>query len=239
VARPLVLAHRGARAVAPENTTEAFDRALAMGADGVELDVHRTADAELVVHHDAEASGVGILSEHRLGDIRRARPEIPTLAEALDACHGALVNIEIKNLPTDADFDPDETTAELVVGLLGDREGGDEVVVSSFNLSSVDRVRVLEPRIATGLLVMIGFDPLEALAVCADHGHEALHPFVGMLEGPMAASVVERARELDLGVRTWTVNDGAEIRRLAGAGVDAVITDVPDLALAALERVRE
>jgi glycerophosphoryl diester phosphodiesterase len=232
VARPLILAHRGARAVAPENTVEAFRRALAMGADGVELDVHRSADGELVVHHDAGAVGVGILAEQRLSEIRQARPELPTLAEALDACAGALVNVEIKNLPTDADFDPAESTAALVVELLRDRH--DDVVVSSFSLDTIDRVHELEPGLPTALLAMAGFDPLDALEVCVERGHRALHPSVALLEGDAAAGVVARARERDLGVRVWTVNDPAEIRRLATAGVDAVLTDVPDAAIEAL-----
>ena len=134
--RPLVLAHRGANRVAPENTVEAFARALALGADGVELDVHRTADAGLVVHHDAEAGGLGVLADRSLTEIREVLPAAPTLEEALDVCSGALVNIEIKNLPGDADFDPGESAAGLVVALLAARGHRDEVVVSSFNLAT-------------------------------------------------------------------------------------------------------
>ena len=70
--RPLVLAHRGARQVAPENTVDAFSRALAMGADGVELDVHRTLDDGLVVHHDADAEAVGVQFDRIAPN--RARP---------------------------------------------------------------------------------------------------------------------------------------------------------------------
>src|SRR3954451_12355655 len=99
VAAPRVLAHRGAARVAPENTLEAFEAAGALGADGVELDVHRTADGALVVHHNADARGLGVLAERPAAEIRAARPEIPTLEEALDACAGMLVNIEVKNLP--------------------------------------------------------------------------------------------------------------------------------------------
>ena len=66
---PLVLAHRGARTVAPENTLVAFSTALDQGAAGVELDVHRTADDGLVVHHDAEAPGLGVLAERSLLEI--------------------------------------------------------------------------------------------------------------------------------------------------------------------------
>src|SRR5688500_8524203 len=106
-----VFAHRGASAVEPENSIAAFRRAAAMGADGVELDVRRG----LLVHHDAEPT-----------------PGAPALADALDACEGMTVNIEIKNLQGEPDFDPGETLAAQVVDLLRERGGRDDVIVSSF-----------------------------------------------------------------------------------------------------------
>ena len=234
--RPLVLAHRGARRVAPENTVEAFARAMAMGADGVELDVHRTLDRAVVVHHDAEAGGVGVLADRALADIRAERPDIPTLAESLDACAGGLVNIEIKNLPGDADYDEEDRAAELVVAELERRGGRDDVLVSSFNLATIDRVRALDPAVPTALLTMLGFEPLDAVRVCADHGHVAYHPFVVAMDGAAAAIVTGSAHELGLRVNVWTINDAPEMQRLADAGVDGIVTDVPDLALEALGR---
>ena len=233
MARPLVLAHRGARQVAPENTLEAFTTALALGADGVELDVHRTSDAGLVVHHDAEASEVGILAEHGLAEIRSARADIPTLEESLDACAGSLVNIEIKNLPGDADFDPDDAVADLVVDLLSARSRSDTVLISSFNLATIDRVRALDESLPTAFLVMLGFEPIAAVDLCHEHGHGTLHPFVGMLAGTAAHEVAARAHALGLHTNAWTVNDAEEMQRLAGAGVDGIVTDVPDVAVAA------
>ena len=233
---PLVLAHRGARTVAPENTIEAFSVALAQGADGVELDVHRTADGGLVVHHDAVAPGLGVLADLGVEEIQRVRPEIPTLAEVLDACRGALVNIEIKNMPGDADYDESHEAARLVVELLEARALEDEVLVSSFNLASVDRVHELAPTVATGVLSMFGVDPFDALEVCVAHGHGAFHPFVGILPSGAATAVATRAHELGLRVNVWTVNDGHEIVRLAAAGIDGVVTDVPDVAREFLSR---
>ncbi len=227
---PLVLAHRGARTVAPENTIEAFSVALAQGADGVELDVHRTADGALVVHHDAAAPGLGVLADLAFDTIRSTRPEIPTLGEVLDVCRGSLVNIELKNLPGDADYDESHEVARLVVELLETRGGDDEVLVSSFNLGSIDRIRELAPTVATGLLSMFGVDPFDALDVCVAHGHGAFHPFVGILPSGAATAVAARAHELGLRVNVWTVNDGLEIARLAAAGIDAIVTDVPDVA---------
>jgi glycerophosphoryl diester phosphodiesterase len=229
-ARPLVLAHRGARERAPENTLAAFSLALELGADGVELDVHRTADDGLVVHHDAEAPELGILADLPFERIRAARPDVPTLGEVLDACAGSLVNVEIKNLPGDADFDPDERVADLVVDLLRERGGADHVLVSSFNLGTIDRVRELDPDLATGFLIMFGIDPLVALELCVERRHHALHPFVALLADEGAATTITRAHEHDVAVNVWTVNDPDDMRRLALAGVGALITDVPDVA---------
>lgn len=225
-----MLAHRGARAAAPENTIEAFALAATMGADGVELDARRTADGALVVNHDAAAPGLGVLCELTLGDIRARRPEIPTLGEALDACAGMLVNIEIKNLAGDADYDPSERAAAVVVQTLHDRDRRDDVIVSSFSLGAIERVRKLDATIPTGFLTLIGFDPLEGTAIAAERGHEAVHPDVRSMAGPVAAAVAARAHALGVDVNVWTVNDPIEMQRLADAGVDAIITDVPDVA---------
>jgi glycerophosphoryl diester phosphodiesterase len=230
---PQVWAHRGARRQAPENTVEAFVLALALGADGVELDARRSGDGVVVVHHDAAAPGLGVLASVPFAAIRAARPEIPTLDEALDACRGALVNVEVKNLPGEADYDPDERVTALVAELLARRD--DEVVVSSFSLPCLDRFRALDATRRTGLLTLRGFDPADALALAADRGHDALHPDrrgLARRAGPLTA----RAHELGLTVHVWTVNDPAAIRRFADAGADAVITDVPDVAVRTLRR---
>lgn len=225
---PLVLAHRGARTVAPENTLEAFTLAVSQGADGVELDVHRTRDEHLVVHHDAAADGLGVLADRSRAEIRSARPEIPTLEQVLDACAGVLVNVEIKNLPTDADYDEADRVAELVADLLARRGRRDDVLVSSFNLATIDRVRALDASIATGFLTM--FDPLGGVAICESRGHGALHPFLGLLGADVIGAIVEGAHEIGVQINVWTVNDESEMARFAVAGVDAIITDVPDVA---------
>jgi glycerophosphoryl diester phosphodiesterase len=230
----LVLGHRGAPRQAPENTIEAFARALALGADGVELDVRRTRDGALVVRHDA-AGPPGAWAELTLAEIRGAIPEVPVLDEALETCAGKLVNVEIKNRPADPDWDPDARVADMVVAILAARGGRDDVIVSSFNLASVDRVHELAPEVPTALLTFAG-DALDALATVSERGHAALHPNVNQLEGPAVDRVVRRARELAVGVNVWTVNDPDEIRRLAVAGVDGICTDVPDVALSALGR---
>jgi glycerophosphoryl diester phosphodiesterase len=227
---PRILAHRGARRVLPENTVAAFAAAAGLGADGVELDVHSTADGVLVVHHDADAGTIGVLAEHPLAAVRGARPDIPTLEEALEACAGMLVNIEVKNMPGDADYDPDDGAADTLVELLARRGRCDDVLVSSFNLAAADRVRDLDATIPTGFLTLVGLDPLDAIEVAHAHGHAAVHPDVRSLKGGAAEATTARAHEVGMAVNVWTVNGEAEMRRLVAAGVDALITDVPDVA---------
>jgi glycerophosphoryl diester phosphodiesterase len=228
-----VWAHRGARAVAPENTLEAFARALELGADGFELDVHRSGDGGLVVHHDAAAPELGVLAMLPFDEIRARRPDIPTLDEVLDRCQDALVNVEIKNLPGDDDFDPTEEVASAVVALLHERGRRDDVLVSSFHLPSIDRVRALDPTIPTALLTFHD-DLIGSLDACVAAGHVALHPWWPFLHDDLAAGVADRAHELGVAVNVWTVNEESEIERFARAGIDAVITDVPDIARRAL-----
>ncbi len=223
MARVLVLAHRGANRLAPENTIAAMRRAIEMGADGVELDVHRSADDELVVRHDA-GSPAGVLCDLSWADIRAALPEVPTLASVLDACPGDLVNVEVKNLPGDLDWDPDDRAVELLAELLAGRGGADDVVVSSRNLATIDRMRVLAPEVPTALVAR-DLDPLEALLTAEAHGHAALHPVVWSLAGTVLGALMARAREGGLRINVWTVNDPDELRHFEAAGVDGVITD--------------
>ncbi|MCZ7530312.1 MAG: glycerophosphodiester phosphodiesterase [Acidimicrobiia bacterium] len=103
----MVLAHRGDHTRARENTAASFEAARSAGADGIELDVRRSADGVLIVHHDSSADGIGVLVHAAFEAIRSTLPWVPTLDEALDACVGlSLVNIEIKNIPTEPGFRP-------------------------------------------------------------------------------------------------------------------------------------
>jgi glycerophosphoryl diester phosphodiesterase len=233
VDRPLVLAHRGARRVAPENTIEAFERAVAVGADGVELDVRRTADGVAVVHHDPTTSDGALIAATPAAALRSAHPEIPTLAAALDACADRLVNVEIKNSPLEPGFDRDERPAEAVVALLEERSQRDRVIVSSFQLSTIDRVRSCSPSVPTGLLTVTRV-AAKLMDRLVDAGHHALHPGRQAMSRRRAEQVITHAHDRGLRVNVWTVNAPATLVRLRDAGVDGLITDVPDVALAAL-----
>jgi glycerophosphoryl diester phosphodiesterase len=230
-----VIAHRGARRRAPENSLAAFRAARALGADGVELDVHRSADAVLVVHHDAESPAVGVLAEATAAEIEAALPTVPRLAAALDVSAGLLVNVEIKNSVGDAGHDPRCRAADALVELLDARGGTDVVLVSSFDLPTIDRVHELAPDLPTGYLT-VGAEPFAALETARAHGHRAIHPDAWSLADGVAAELAAATREAAIHLNTWTVNDPDFVVELAEAGVDGIVTDVPDVALRALGR---
>lgn len=224
---PLVIAHRGASKVERENTVAAFREAGRMGAEMVELDVRRTADGALAVHHDATLADGRALKDVTFAEL----PDwVPDLAAALDASAGMDVNIEIKNWPADIDFDPDDAVAARVVDLVRARGCAGRVLVSSFNLGTIDRVRALEADIATGWLTGGAIDPALAVATAVAGGHAALHPHFATV----TPEAVAAAHEAGLAVNTWTVDDPDTMVRLASWGVDGIVTNVPDLALATL-----
>jgi glycerophosphoryl diester phosphodiesterase len=225
----LVLAHRGRSGSWRENTVEAFAGALRLGADGVELDVRRTADGRLVVHHDPEIEGVG--SIHALAG--RELPDwVPGLEAALETCAGFVVNVEIKNAPIEPGFDPDETVATEVVAMTRESGGPARVIVSSFWPATLIAVRAAGPEVATGLLVHPSLDALQAAGQAASIGCVALHPFHAQVDAPL----VERVHAMGMGLLTWTVNEPDEVAAVGGAGVDGVISDRVIEARAALGR---
>ncbi|HUG00093.1 MAG TPA: glycerophosphodiester phosphodiesterase [Ilumatobacter sp.] len=218
----LVIAHRGASRAAPENTVTAFELAARQGTDGVELDVRRTADHVLVVHHDPALPDGRTISECSAADLPAS---VATFDEALDACAGIFVNIEIKNDPSEPDFDATEWVAQTVVARLARRGGGPRWLISSFRVETVNRVRQLLPSVRTGWLVSEISDTV--LDVCVDRGHAAVHPWVGALTKPQVIAAHGRG----IAVNTWTCDEPARISELFSWGIDGVCTNVPDIAL--------
>ena len=223
-----VFAHRGSAQLARENTVAAFRAAKALGADGIELDVHLSADGALVVHHDAELPGQGPIADLSSGEL----PDwLPSLTEALDASRPLQVNIEIKSEPGTW-TQRDHLLASKVAELALSREEVDRFVVSSFSLAAVDAVHGRAPRIATALLIGPAESALEALATAHDRGHRGLHPFFPVVD----ETLVSAAKAVGIAIRPWTVDDPRLIAALARIGVDAVITNDVTAALGALGR---
>ena len=223
-----VIAHRGASRRAPENTVAAFQLAVELGSDGVELDARRTRDGVLVVHHDAFLSDGRPIVETSLRDLPS---HVPTLGAALDACRGATVNIEIKNSDVEPDFDPADQVAIEVLAELAER-GPDSGpwLISSFRLATVDRCRALAPDVPTAWLVMQLDEAV--VTTSAERGHVAVHPWEASVTAPM----VERCHDAGLAVNVWTCDDPARAIELDSWGVDGIVTDVPDLILEAFGR---
>jgi glycerophosphoryl diester phosphodiesterase len=110
------------------------------------------------------------------------------------------------------------------------------VLVSSFHLPTVDRVHERAAPVPTAFLFLAGMDLIEVVDLAADRGHVAVHPDLRALGGPEAHEFVAHAHDRGLAVNVWTVNEPADMARLADLGVDALVTDVPDVALRKLGR---
>ena len=241
--RPLVLGHRGASAVAPENTLAAFLLAREQGADGVELDVWRCGTGEVVVAHDEDTARVAgerlRVPEASVQALRaldvgawkgpRWRGErIPLLDEVLDALPGAVVNVELKSRG-----DRDLRLAGAVARLLARRRDAERVIVSSFDWRLLAAFGLEAPAVPTGLLFDgVGFWRLRTAVALRLLRPSAVHPDLRLatpsrLRGWTAAGV---------GVNVWTVDEPEQVAALAAEGAAAVISNVPGTAREAVRR---
>ena len=208
-----------------ENTLDAFAEARRLGADGVELDVRLTADGALAVHHDAEIPGLGAIAALGVADLPA---HVPLLTDVLAVCEGLVVNVEIKNAPEDPGWDPGEAVAALVAVAIAEAGWTDRVIVSSFQVPTLRAVQVADPSLALGALWGFATQPGPALAEAADTGFRAVHPFVSSVD----LDLVRRAHAAGLALNVWTVNAPDDLRAVVSWGVDAVITDRLEDALA-------
>lgn len=237
-----IFAHRGARRAAPENTLPAFQKALEMGVDGIELDIHLSADGDLVVIHDftvdKTTNGHGRVETFTTAQLAAldagshfspdfAGVGVPTLADVLDLIGDrCVVNIEIKS----EDLEGGNQVAP-VAAMIRDRNLYNQVIVSSFNPISLIAMRHMDPRIPLGLLY---YRPLPAYLrkawMTAVIAPEAIHPYFQLVD----AETLAWGRAHGCQVNTWTVNEVADAQRMVDLGVDVIMTDVPDVMFAAL-----
>lgn len=225
--RPLVFAHRGGALLAPENTIAAFDNGLSLGADGIELDVRLSRDGTAVVHHDATLDRttqlhgpVGARSTDEL-----AAANIPTLRSVLARYPNTRVIVEIK-----------ERSLALARAVIEDIRAGaavNRVCIGAFSRKPLREVRRLEPALAT--------------SAAREEVRWALYrswcgwpvrntPYVGYQIPEVAGTTrvvsprfVDYAHRAGLGVQVWTVNSEIDAEKLLRWGVDALITDRPDV----------
>ncbi len=224
-----IIGHRGASTSAQANTLEAVQLAIDQGADGVEIDVRRTADDVLVLHHDAHLSDGRRIHAMAASDLPTW---VPSLAEVLEVCEGVWTNIEVKNLPDDPDYDQAQGISLAVAGLIAAYEAHQRVLVSSFNMDSVTRIGSIDPEIELGWLTAGGANPAALIGRAEGRSMNAIHPHDMLVD----ESFVLRAHDAGLAVNVWTVNDMSRVAELAKWGVDGIITDNPAEALEILGR---
>lgn len=240
----LRIAHRGASGHRPEHTFAAYDLAIELGADLIELDVRRTADGEPVVLHDATLDrtvrGVrGPVAERTLAEVRSGDAgggPVPTLREVLDRYAGRIgVLVEIKAGPRPMDLERAVLAQLGEHGLLDPAPGRPcAAIVQSFDLGCVKRIARAAPALARHQLL----DPVgSTLARAWLPGIAAYATGVAPWHGAVDAAYVEAAHAAGLAVHVHTANEHADLARLAGIGVDGIITDLPDR-LAALTAAR-
>lgn len=232
-----VWAHRGASAYAPENTLEAFLLAAEQGADGVELDVQLTKDGEMVVVHDEEidrvSDGSGFVKDYTLAELKtlnfnKTHPEyqdvkIPTLHEVYEALKptGMTINVELK---TGIFWYKD--LEKKVLELTKEMEMEDRVIYSSFNHYSIQQMKKIVPEAETAYLYS---DVILNVAEYAKNTKvDGLHPAVYHVK---MADFLKEYLGSNLNVRVWTVNEKADMKWLIDAGVTAIITNYPDMAV--------
>ena len=200
------------------NTLASYDWCRRLGADGVELDVRRTADDTLVVIHDA------VLDDGRpVADTRRADlPSfVPDLVDVLDACSGLTVNVEVKNFPSDAGFDGQQRVTHLLIGLLAERGPADDVVVSCFGVDALDVVKARLGRVPTAALLLSRRPAAELLDAVVERGHTTVHPYDTMVDH----AFMDAARARGVVVNAWLSDAGADrMAALYDLGVGALIT---------------
>jgi glycerophosphoryl diester phosphodiesterase len=229
--------------IAPQNTLAAFEKALEVGADGIEFDVRLSADGVPVVIHDATVDatteGTGRVADMTLAQLKGldagssfdpafAGERIPTLAEVLGALgEELLLNIELKVAGV---FD--RGVEQAVVRLIEQYALEDRVLLSSFSPLALRRVQQTAPRIPTGLVYAHPtWLSLRIASLIMPRPNAALHPLHTLVD----ERHVGWARARSARLHVWTVDEPADMRRLIGLGVDGIVTNAPDLLQEVLE----
>jgi glycerophosphoryl diester phosphodiesterase len=239
--KPKIIAHRGGRKWAPENTLLAFQRSLELGVDGIELDVQRCASGELVVFHDEDlartTNGAGLIKDCTSDELRRldagswfdpllTTEKVPLLSEVLELIAGKIMlNIELKNTPVEYEGITDD-----LLELLVDYPNPDSLIISSFDHKLMKQFHQQSPQYKIALLAAGVFVDLKATATAI--GAEYYHPAYDCFR----PDVAEEAHRAGLKVNVWTCNSQREWRECLRMGVEGIITDDPEGLKAFLER---
>lgn len=222
----LKIGHRGAKGHVAENTLESIRKALEMGVDGIEVDVHLSQSGQLVVFHDFTSDrltdGKGEVAMKSLDELKELRIggkyEIPTLVEVLDLIdHQCLLNIELKG-----DRTAFETCKSILLYVETKGWEFDGFIVSSFNHEELQSVHDINKEIPLAVLADKDLD------IAVEFGKtinaKAIHPEYQLID----QSKVEQLQKSGFKVNVWTVNDSEDIKRMKSYGVDGIISDFPD-----------
>jgi len=230
----LRIAHRGASGSTPEHTRPAFEKALALGVDMIELDVQLSRDGELVVLHDEDlqrtTTGQGVVRDQRLVDLKTldagswfapqfAREPVLTLDEVIELVDArARLNVEVKAAA--ADF---AAAAERLIAILRRRGIMETTLLSSFEGAALAALRDRSAGARLGVLWQQP-DFSDAWRLAQELAAESIHPHWLLV----SAEMIAQAHERGLRVLTWTVNDIGAMRGLVGLGVDGIMSDFPE-----------
>ena len=244
--RPLVAAHRGGALLWPENSLTAFRNALALGADFLETDVHLTTDGEVVVLHDPTldrtTTGSGPVVARTKGDLSGLRLKgpndavttdgVPTLAELLGLLGGSSARLLLE-IKVDANRQRYPGIEEKVLQQVTARGLLDRTPIMGFQPETIRRVRELEPRAQTVLLVSRRYAERQRASGpdIVRWTKDAGATVLGIQHSALDARVVSAARSDGITVAAWTVNEESDIQRAINLGADVIISDRPDLAL--------
>ena len=245
---PLIIAHRGASAFAPENTLAAFRRAIDDGAEGIEFDVRLAKDGVPVVHHDANLrrtagkelkiseclstslSNVDVGSSFRRVAPNRWQPDfaierVPTLTETLNAMRDFKGRIFVELKCREGDVEP---LTHSVADVLSGSPLVDQIIVKSFRLGFIPHLRTFAPKVRTAALfapkiMNILRKEKHLVALAAEFGADELSIHYSLATKKLMKNAAKRG----FPVTVWTVDRARLLKRLTGLGVDAVITNDP------------
>ena len=223
----MLIAHRGASDLAPENTLKAFDLAIELGANFIEFDVRRTVDNEIVIMHDP---GV-FRTTHRLGFVKRLTlkkikslnagngESIPTLKELLQATKGKIgymCELKVKGI------------SEKVVKILSENNALDSAILISFKHKELLKCQIEHPELKLGAIIPSGFGWItnwffrkKILTYLSEKNFFSINPFFPLVD----KRFVDRAHESDLKVFPWTINSKSKMKKLSKMGVDGILTN--------------
>ncbi len=227
----LIFGHRGASNIAPENTMKAFKKAIELGANYVEFDVHLSKDEEIIIMHDGNTlrttGRAGLIKNMTLKELKQLDAgdgeQIPTLDELITLARGKIgLQLEIK---------APKMTNKIVDAI---RNTGliDSTIISAFNYSELLKIQEIEPEIKLAALV-IGMRKNKVIKTAIKNNFFAIHPFYKLIN----SNFIKIAHKYDIRVNAWTVNSVSAMRKLIEIEIDGLVTDHVELAKNVLSRI--